>query len=256
MVAILKAMPFAYKNYIYDEGDWLILKKAEIMQNAFRHAVNHWGFLDVMPDISNTDATGNTFKYIQNKVTHLPYAMSETCVPLNDRYPDPSVGGDNPYYSAKCAMVAIADFLVWLQENDIYDTTKIILVSDHGHPSVPSPMQPEAEQATPRHLQNIFGRSHALFMVKDFGSRGSLVRDDRFLSNADTPAIICSALDSCDGITADPTRGSSAKDRILTVTGVGGWSWEYLQGLYEHVIEWQYEVRGDMFDYQNWKRVK
>jgi len=256
MVALFKAMPFVYKNYIYDEGDWLIVKKTEIMQNAFRHAVNHWGFLDLMPDISNADAQGNTFKYIQNKVTHLPYAMSEECVPLQDRYPDPSSGDNtrnkNPYYSAKCAMVAIADFLSWLQENGIYDNTKIILVSDHGNAASVSVMQPKGGGE----LGSIFGMAHALLLVKDFGSRGSLTRDDRFLSNADTPAIICSALGGCEGIEKDPTQGLPAENRILTITRVGGWSWEYLQGLYEHMIEWQYEVRDDMFDYQNWKRVK
>ena len=256
MVSLFKAVPFAYKNRIYDNGNWIIMKKTEITKKAYKHAVNNWGFLDMMPQLSNIDVQGNTFKFFQNKLTHLPYAMSKTCIPLDNEYPDPSAKNNtdnqNPYYSARCAMLAIADFLSWLNENGIYDNTKIILVSDHGNPV-------DNDQMRPEQLADNFQFSivHALLMVKDFNSHDSLVRDNRFLSNADTPAIICSSIGGCNGIEEDPTIGEPMKNRVLTVVKVGGWSFEkYLNELANHVIKWKYEVRDNMFDANNWKNIK
>ncbi|MCL2705808.1 MAG: sulfatase-like hydrolase/transferase, partial [Spirochaetaceae bacterium] len=260
MVSIFKASPFLLKPIIYDNGDWLIIGKDEIKNKGYKWALEHWAFLDLMKDVSNADENNNTFKYFHNFVTHFPYAMSKEGILIKDEYPDPSAGnnmhGDNAYFSYKAAFEAISRWIEWLKKEGIYDNTMIILVSDHGASDIKNPMMPidfKFNESNDKYLQS----SQVLLMVKKFHSNEDLKIDWRFMSNADVPALICSAagIDNKD-IGKDPTIGDSWENRVLDTVTSSAWRWEQLQSRTKFDIYWHYRVKNNLFDDKNWEKVE
>ena len=77
------------------------------------------------------------------------------------------------------ALKQLGKYFDFLRQNDVYDNTRIIVVSDHGFGrhftdfnDFPSPEENS--------------RFNCLFMVKDFNSNEDLKTDETFMTNADT----------------------------------------------------------------------
>jgi len=259
VVSIFKTAPFLLKPIIYDDGDWLIIGRDEIKNDGYRHALEHWAFLDLMKDISNVNENNNTFKYFHNNITHPPFAMSKEGVLLKNEFPDPSGGsryGDNSYYSYKAAFEAISRWMDWLKKEGIYDNTMIILVSDHGSENIKNPMIPadfKIEEASQKYLRS----ANALLMVKKFNSNEDFTTDWRFMSNADVPALICNTVGIYNkDIGEDPTEGDPRENRVLDTVHTHAWKWEQLVRRTQFDIFWHYKVKNNLFDDKNWERIK
>ncbi len=260
MVSVFKASPFLLKPVIYDNGDWLVIGKEEIRNRAYSFALNSWAFLDLMKDVSNTDEKNNTFKYFHNYVTHEPYAMSREGALIKDEFPDPEAGnnvhGRNAYYSAKAAIQAVSRWVTWLRNNNIYDNTMIVLVSDHGNSLTENPMMEEGFAAGDI-TETIITRAHAFLMVKDFERNDQLSVDYRFMSNADVPAIVARGAGIAESdIGKDPTIGPPPETRTLDTVKSDSWRWEYLIRNSKYNIEWHYQVKDSIFYEKNWKKIK
>ena len=129
----------------------------------------------------------------------------------------------------------------WLQENEIYDNTKIIIVSDHGNHYTPDPMNinnlnPTLYKPKEENLYN-FTRVHALLMIKDFASNNpphnTLQIDNRFMSNADTAAIMYHSLNGYippknahPDDKYDPTKIDPPMSRTLPVYHADFYDWQ------------------------------
>ena len=99
------------------------------------------------------------------------------------------------YQSNMATFLLLADWLDFLRENDVYDNTRIILESDHGHylgvfgfdlgakyESLPEGAFRYGDRWTESMAYN------PLLMVKDFNAKGFRT-DETFMTNADTPSI-------------------------------------------------------------------
>lgn len=130
---------------------------------------NHLGLFDYAPFISAfsqvyylpqmTDFSSKqkTFTFIASNATH---DISPTSL---------------AHYQANLEVIsAIAKWLDFLKQNDAYDNTRIIIVSDHGR-----------DIDAPCNSKTIAFYS-ALLMVKDFASSGDVKIDNTFMTNADT----------------------------------------------------------------------
>ena len=98
------------------------------------------------------------------------------------------------YHSLMAAMIRIGNWLDALRELGVYDNTRIIIVSDHGHAENVLPDTQFGDEA----WENIL-RFSALLMVKDFGGKAFTV-DDRFMTQADVPTL------AFEGLVADPVN--------------------------------------------------
>ena len=151
--------------------------------------------------LSNFPGPALTFKYIQSRLTHLPFELTEDCEissAVRQRERDKVRELEHapvlkPFQrQAICSIRSVIKWIDWLRHERVYDNTKLIIVSDHGFST----------------------RANAALLVKDFDQRGPLRIDDLFLTNADTPAIVCNAIESCEGVMEDPTK-NSIPDRVL-----------------------------------------
>lgn len=166
------------------------------------------------PNITNIRDSGQgTFNMISNDTTHNPIMLQEPAY-------EPAKAVDNRSYEAEhsirysmsgdelslddklhmihyqcnmASMIQLGKWLDYLRENDVYDNTRIIIVSDHGaYLSFPG-MSFDADNSAKYDVYNDVNLFRALLLVKDFDSH-ELTTDDTFMTNADTPTLACSGL--------------------------------------------------------------
>ena len=90
MLTIFQGAPYFLKPVIYNDGGWLIFSRVALFWYVRTHVFSEYSFLDLLPEISNTKAQGNTFKYFHSCFTHIPYGVGEdgNLVDFNSQYPD------------------------------------------------------------------------------------------------------------------------------------------------------------------------
>lgn len=172
--------------------------------------MNRYAVLQNLPEntkIANADI--NTFLFISNDITHDPMLLQEpNYVPsarVNNTGYETSplrrvldgrileledTDQMKSYHTNMAALIQLGNWFDYLREANVYDNTRIILVSDHGR------MLFSLEELN---LNEDFCLSsfYPLLMVKDFGSNGFYTSDE-FMTNADVPVL------AMDGIIDNP----------------------------------------------------
>ncbi len=155
------------------------------------------------------------------------------------------------YVHYQCNMAAMIQLGAWfdsLREQGVYDNTRIILVSDHGHGmgQVPELIQEDGMDGE---------AFYALLMVKDFGATDFTV-SDTFMTVADVPTLATQDLiqDPTNPFTGNSisSEDKTAHDQYL----FRSFDWDisvnngntFLPG------DW-YTVHDDIWDRDNWKLV-
>lgn len=255
MVSLFKMTPFFIKSEVYQEGRWHILNLSSVIGKNFNLVMPELGFMDSLSVASNTNSDKPTFKMFHSELTHFPHILSKDCKIVSDKFPDDSVKdsskGKNPWYTAKCTAPIFINYFKWLKREGIYDNTKIIIMSDHGDWAQNNHM---LESTTIKGNGIAKTLYQPAFIVKDFKSHGKMKIDYRFMSNADVPAIICSAIGKCEGIDDIDTTKTLLKNR--KVIGIKrrlkykdanrNYNWNILYG---------FEVTDSIFKDKNWRNM-
>ncbi|MCR5210465.1 MAG: YidC/Oxa1 family membrane protein insertase [Lachnospiraceae bacterium] len=111
------------------------------------------------------------------------YSIDGVNLRLND------MNGKMHYQSTFASLKEIGKWLDYLRDNDLYDNTRIVIVSDHGRSNANfvemlSDEVPDIETYS------------ALLLYKDFGSSGFSVSYEP-MTNADTPALLVNGIVDC-----------------------------------------------------------
>ena len=213
--SLLRLLPIMSRAFVYDEGNWNMLVSSFKNQEGYNFDIKEWALIDSLDTVSSvipkqlsdektnqkTSPSQGTFTFIHSNITHRPYALDKSCQLRNDVYPDEIAGndyeGDASYISLQCSLSSLGRWITWLQKNNIYDNTKIIIVSDHGNDFAEdsSNIHNVSPAMMGRKDDQVFSRSHILLMIKDFNAQGNLKIDNRFMSNADTASIVFHSID-------------------------------------------------------------
>lgn len=105
------------------------------------------------------------------------------------------------YQTNMATMIQLGKWMDYMRENGVYDSTRIILVADHGH-GLDGLFDLRLNSSEDMLSYN------PLLMVKDFDSRGFAI-DDTFMTNADTPLL---ALDGLMENIVNPFTGKPLTD--------------------------------------------
>jgi len=178
--SLLFSAPFGLKSKIYNNSQWLIPISGDNVntENTFRH-----NFLRLLPFISDTNSQKPSFILIHSMATHHPWSIVD----------DNGVYHHNVlvYENNRWAMKQFSRWIEWMKKNDVYDNTKIVLLSDHGPHWGFSPHKGKNDFNMP-FVKNdkIPHRDYAiglfpLLMVKDYNQKEPLKIDNQFMSNAD-----------------------------------------------------------------------
>ncbi|MCF8346254.1 MAG: membrane protein insertase YidC, partial [Bacteroidales bacterium] len=118
--ALFSSVPLFLKPRIYNDTKWLMKEKSNLNLSE----LNEYNFVRVLPKISNTQYQHPNFIYIHSLYTHNPWSL------INDQ--DQFIRDVTPYACQRAFTYTFAEWLRWMKDNNVYDNTKIILVSDHG----------------------------------------------------------------------------------------------------------------------------
>ncbi len=230
---------------------------------------NECGFLKCysvlveLPEITVIyDGSENTYLYLANHATHEPCILQE---------PDylPAAEVDNTeydrdmisrytidgktmrmentdqighYHVNMASYIALGEWFDYLRENDVYDNTRIIIVSDHGRGLYQFDVQCIDES-----MESFM----PVLLVKDFNATGFNVCND-FMTNADTPVLATAGLidDPVNPFTGNPIA-SDYKNGPQTVLYSGAWDVETNNGTTFLPGSW-FIMDGDPHDSNSW----
>ncbi len=228
-----------------------------LLSNPYRHEaymVDAYAPLDYLPELTDFNATNNTFTLIDNELTHT-YGLLQApeFVPV-DKITNPGTGifeNDSTYHVNTAMLLRLGEYLDYLRENDCYDNTRIIIVSDHGNPADSGLFENnQGFLKTKEELQ-------AVLLVKDFNSTGKMTIDNTFMTNADTPVLALKDINDnpVNPFTHNPMKVQNKNDYVKISTAP-------MQSLrtrddkqYTVKPEEWITVHDDIFKNENWSHV-
>ncbi len=213
---LTKSVPLIFQNLLYDNGNYnqcdssalegsgvQITTGAHTARGISSTFMDSYRVLQGLPDSTVIAENGtNELLLMANKATHEPVLLQEP-----DYTPEANV--DNTQYDAEnadrftleghklnmdqdykyasyqsnmAALIQVGNWLDYLRENDVYDNTRIIIVSDHGRELL------EAQELIMDDLRDL-QQAQSLLMVKDFGSSGAWKISWDFMTQADVPTL-------------------------------------------------------------------
>jgi YidC/Oxa1 family membrane protein insertase len=235
--AAFYSAPLFLKPQIYNNGRWL---HGEIRTNENTTAAQPYNFLRLLPHISSNNGQDQSFIYIHSMASHHPWDIVDKQGVMHTDV--------SPYENNKWTIETLATWIEWMQENEVYDNTKIIILSDHGphwnhykggiDNEMPITYNPNLKAD-----KNVSVGLYPLLLVKDFRKSGPLTTDMRFMSNSDAIDIIFER--------ENPTVGEPKRNRKLTTTLV---QWE--NKLWENTalkINQMFEVTDSAYNLYYWR---
>ena len=198
--SLMKTMPVSLQPAIYDSGRYCTVSvNRSAAVSAFMDAYEVMKNMEAMTDITNNDT--NTYMVMKSNVTHDPMILQEPAfeptgkVDNSDFYSAQGrtiTDGENSYllsekdqiahyHANMAALIQLGEWFDFLRENDVYDNTRIIVVSDHGRDLAVF----DTDYKDPLYDIEYY---QSLLMVKDFDAKGFTTSED-FMTNADVPTL-------------------------------------------------------------------
>lgn len=184
--SLFKAVPVFIRDSVYDDGSWW---SSDDQTSDIMEFIDYYSALDFMPELTDFSENGNAYFTIVNDTTHSNQMLQppeyEPAMKITNKGPEKirNYGGISGNIAA---FKRLGEWIEYMKENDCYDNTRIIVVSDHGIGTSDGKKLnfPEDWPMTynPDH-------NHPLLFVKDFNSKGKLTINEDFMTNADVPSI-------------------------------------------------------------------
>jgi hypothetical protein len=247
--SIFKISPLAFRQGIYLHGNWC----APVSSQSMTLTLNGYSVLDYLPELTGiTDSATHAALIMVNNTTHEgSYLQAPEYRPkLNvTDYGTSPFKKEVAYHINAGALKRLADWFEYLKEQNLYDNSRIILVSDHG---------PESNYVTKTKLPFNVDQFNPLLLVKDFYADGDLQTDMTFMSNADVPYL---ALKDQIEKPVNPFTGNDitmeTKNSPLYIA-ISGSIHLSVPGLTLFTLDPQkdYYVHDTIFDPANWEKVE
>jgi YidC/Oxa1 family membrane protein insertase len=254
--SLFKAAPAVLRMFLYDNGEWLT---TDIIDDDIKQGtsgaltmdtIQCYSILDFLPRLTgiNGEEKGSFVVFV-NDLTHEPaFFEAPDYTPVSEvkNYGNGPFANDSFYHVNISSFLLLSKWFNFLKQNDVYDNTRIIVVSDHG-----------VDVKTPETIElpngSLLSAYHPVLFVKDFeAGRGGMVIDGRFMTNADAPLLaIQNVIDNpVNPFTSRPMQ--SDKDNGVKVATVRREAHEYTYNIEND--DWL-QVHDDIFQLSNWSKV-
>lgn len=175
---LFRAAPTFLKDNVYGEGDWFISAMLTGPDIPLGWHGTDVRFLRLFERESNTETTQNgSFKYLHFETPHPPYRVNKDLEPV----PEGEDTRDKVIGQARGGLTIARRVLARLRKLGIYDSSEIIITSDHGTGTHPVEFKNETiDSATPAKGIPWYVRSSgiALFLYKPKDTQGPLRTSD------------------------------------------------------------------------------
>lgn len=207
LFSMFKMVAPVVRPVLYHNEYWLSWNKYD---NAAKF-IDNYSELDLLGELTDDKSEYNSFLLLDNEATHEPmFLQAPDYVPVDkvtDFGTSPFAHNDQ-YHTIAGTFGRLASFFDYLKEQELYDNTRIIIVSDHG-----KGFDAGVYEHT-KGLGILKDNYTATVLVKDFGQRGPMKEDMTFMTNADTPYLATKNLikDAKNPFTGNPFQ---VKDKNL-----------------------------------------
>jgi YidC/Oxa1 family membrane protein insertase len=255
--SFFKIAPAILRMFIYDNGEWLttLILDDDIKQGTMgaltMDTIQCYSILDFLPRLTGiNDEERGSFVIFVNDLTHEPAffdAPDYTPVSEVNNYGEGPFAREVFYHANIASYLLLAKWFAYLKQNDVYDNTRIIIVSDHG-------VGVKTPQAHILPNGSDSSAYHPVLLVKDFGRQGEgVLLDDRFMTNADAPLLALQGIidNPVNPYTSRPLRPE--KEGGVKIATVRREANEYTYNIED--TEWL-SVRDNVFDPSNWSKAQ
>ena len=265
----MKVMPLYLQPSFYADGTYNDTADAHDYTDEF---MDSYTVLENLPSITTiVDDDINTFLMIDNETSHeacklqVPgYVPENNC--NNSEYEERNkdrfvIDGHalkmdtdwqlNHYYVDMAAFLKLGEWFDYLRDNDVYDNTRILLVSDHGF---------GLKQIDGLQTEEGFDLQWFLpvFMMKDFDAKEYSVSEE-FMTNADTPSLAMKdvIVNPVNPFTGNAINMSVKENNEVIVFHTSHWGINENNGttFMEAPDNRWFHVQNDVYDMKNWTQI-
>ncbi|GHT91554.1 membrane protein [Spirochaetia bacterium] len=251
--SLLKIAPPPARPLIYDDG-WYW--SPDDLSGSNVGFINSYAVLDYLPELTVYNAKEPSALLITNEATHDRALLQYPDYIPVEKVTDTGDGefSETTYYHANSAFyLKFGEWLEELKKNNVYDNTRIIIVSDHGgnfnakltDTDIPVPGGRREEY-------------NPVLLVKDFNKHGYLRTDMIFMTNADIPVLATRNIitNPVNPFTGSPITTDLKKDGVYITTS-------HLMQPMQHNKktlrikndQWVF-VHDNILDANNWRKVE
>lgn len=246
--SIFKIVSPVIRRVVYHNEYWLSYNKFDDTAKF----IDNYSEMEFLPELVDFSSTNNSFLLLDNEATHETIFLQAPDYYPVEKVTDKGNGlysNNSQYHSMTGIFMRFTDFIDYLKENNMYDNTRIIIVSDHGANFTTGkygitdgvPIQKDQFTAT--------------LLVKDFSESGSLKTDMKFMTNADTPYIATKDLikDAKNPFTNSPFKVENKADFVKLASAPAESTRIRQNKKFNIADDHWYTVKDDIFDTKNWK---
>ena len=249
-------------NFVFVEEMYPLIR--DIFQKTIRDdSVDKSAFIDSFSDLyylkEHTQINNEkpTFTFIGNETTHEPTSL------IAPEYEVPGVSKTNSTGTYKAlnskdemeyqvnagAILQVAKFFNYLKNENVYDNSRIIIVSDHGYFDFISTFPKFKNPTLPASY-------NPLLLVKDFNSSGQIKTDNTLMTNADTLFLAKEGLNLSNINPFTKKEFKTDKNPFYVWTSNNGESSvANIQNKTQFTLTSGYKVTDNLFDPKNWTEI-
>ncbi len=282
---MMKVLPVTLQGLIYSEGNYNQadstsvaaysyqtvkgIDYAEGLKGVFMKPYNALSNISSMTEI--VKGNENTFLMFANNSTHEPMLLQmpqyePSYIVDNSKYNkeefdfSPTIDGVTlnlnnyeqyvHYQINMASLKKLGEWFDYMRENNVYDNTKIIVVSDHGRYLW---QMEELFYASNSGEQFDLNMYFPMLLVKDFNSKGFEVSDE-FMTNADVPTLAAKDVISSpvNPFTGNPITNTQKTEREQYIIMSSEWDTNKNNGKCFKPSTWM-SVNGNLWDKNSWK---
>lgn len=247
--------PPALRKAIYRKGSYWAIHVPFNDNSISQGVISEYSALYYLPQLTSYENENAALTLMVSNLPHSPsflqypdYTIESTISDFGPELFNGNITSQKHYHVNAASYLLLAKWFDELRLNNVYDNTKIIIVSDHDE-LVVKPLFSEE-------LNRINTFYNPVLLVKDFNSDGDIKTDMTFMTTADVPLLALAGIipnpvnpftgnilkaDKDNGV--DIYLGGSAYTRDFP-------SWEALEKTSSF-----YHVKDNIFDEKNWTKI-
>jgi YidC/Oxa1 family membrane protein insertase len=246
--AVLREIPLAFRQGVYYKGSWCTPFTGHLM----RLLLNGYAVLDYLDELTGFEPQKEkSAVFMTNNTTHENWFLQATDYKPQltvTNYGKSLFSREIKYHANAAAIKRLSDYFDFLRLYDVYDNTRIILVSDHG--------VLDNSFITKTNLPFHVDQFNPFLLVKDFNAKGAMKTDMTFMTNADVPALAMKELieNPVNPFTGNAitTIGKKNNPQLILIDRVNNRN----ESEIELNTQNTYYVHTNIFDSKNWGKIE
>ena len=259
-VSLFRHVPDLLKRRIYNDEAWFLQRQNWFFRNFasanwIHHSSNGLAFMRDFVERMEVSERPPVYKVIHVGMPHLPVVLDGEC-----RFTGVLRSGREEFVDqSRCAVKAVVEFLHGLRELGIYDTSLILLTSDHGAGFKAADVGRDGDEPpdeVAREFTRMVGYAQALLVVKPPGALGALTISSAPSSITDIPATILDVMNLPPELPGesvfrlDPGQRREREYAHYVWAGNPDWRLSYLPTLEV------YSIRGPLLRNSSWSHMR